>query len=123
MWLSPRALGLHVALLVCVPGFLWLGWWQLHRALAGNGLSWAYTFEWPFFCVYAAFMWWKLVHDVGADRAERDASRSAATNGPTEDAATPTPPDAAGGDAYDEELSAYNRYLTALNDTGERKHW
>jgi hypothetical protein len=31
--------------------------------LGGNGLSWAYVFEWPAFAVYAVYMWWRLIHD------------------------------------------------------------
>lgn len=63
MWFTPRALLLHLTLAVVFPGFMALAWWQLHRALGGNSLSWAYTFEWPFFAGYAVFIWWKLVHD------------------------------------------------------------
>lgn len=144
-WLSSRALGLHATIVAVVPGFLWLGWWQLHRALAGNGLSWAYTVEWPFFCVYAVFMWWKLVHDIAEDRAGLAARAATASDDvagtPAPDRA-PTAPASApatgggnaaatgsssqgspAGDPYDEELAAYNSYLAALNRTGERKHW
>jgi len=63
MWFTPRALLLHLTVLTVVPTFLGLAWWQLHRALGGNDLSWAYTFEWPFFAGYGVFVWWKLVHD------------------------------------------------------------
>ncbi|MGD0593000.1 MAG: hypothetical protein ABSB54_04875 [Acidimicrobiales bacterium] len=69
-WWSPRAITLHIALVVVVPVFLTLGAWQLSRALHGNLLSWAYTFEWPFFALYATWMWWKLVHEEVAERAE-----------------------------------------------------
>jgi DNA-binding transcriptional regulator of glucitol operon len=62
-WLTKRAISLHLALAVAFPGFLALGWWQLHRALGGNELSWAYTFEWPFFACYAVYMWWRIIHD------------------------------------------------------------
>lgn len=54
---------LHLVALLVVPGFLALAWWQLERALGGNGLSWAYVFEWPFFAGYGVFVWWRLVHD------------------------------------------------------------
>ena len=45
---------MHVTLLVLLPAFAWLTWWQLERALGGNTLSWAYTFEWPLFAIYAS---------------------------------------------------------------------
>ena len=70
-WFNSRALGLHAALAVIVPGCLLAGWWQLHVALGGNGLSWAYTFEWPAFAVIATVAWWHLVHEDPAQRAVR----------------------------------------------------
>ncbi len=70
-WFSRRALLLHLTVLTVVPTFLGLAWWQLHRALGGNELSWAYTFEWPFFAGYAVFVWWKLLHDQDVPFARR----------------------------------------------------
>jgi hypothetical protein len=58
---------MHVVLLVVLPIFAWLTWWQLGRALGGNSLSWAYTFEWPLFAGYACFVWWQLIHDEPMD--------------------------------------------------------
>ena len=63
IWFTRRAIALHVTVLVVVPAFLALAWWQFDRASSGNELSWAYTFEWPIFAAYAVFMWWKLVHE------------------------------------------------------------
>jgi hypothetical protein len=63
IWFTRRAVALHLTVLVVVPTFLFLGWWQFTRATSGNDLSWAYTFEWPIFAAYAVFMWWKLVHE------------------------------------------------------------
>ena len=54
---------MHATLLVLLPTFAWLTWWQLSRALGGNTLSWAYTFEWPLFAGYAVYVWWQLIHD------------------------------------------------------------
>ena len=54
---------MHVTLAVLLPAFAWLTWWQLTRALGGNTLSWAYTFEWPLFAGYAVYVWWQLIHD------------------------------------------------------------
>jgi hypothetical protein len=41
----------------------WLGDWQLHRAIAGNSLSWAYTFEWPLFAIMGAVFWARTIRD------------------------------------------------------------
>lgn len=65
-YFTPRCLGMHATLLVLLPAFAWLTWWQLTRALAGNALSWAYTFEWPLFAGYAVYVWWQLIHDQTA---------------------------------------------------------
>jgi hypothetical protein len=66
--LSPRWLAWHAFAVVAFWGMCWLGDWQLHRALSGNSLSWAYTFEWPMFAVMGAFFWAylaRLVQEVG----------------------------------------------------------
>ncbi len=71
-WLSPRALLLHVEVLVAAPACALAGWWQATRALAGNELSWVYSVEWPIFAALAVFGWWHLVHeDPEAYRARR----------------------------------------------------
>jgi hypothetical protein len=61
--LSPRWLAWHAFAVVAFWGMCWLGDWQLHRALSGNSLSWAYTFEWPMFAVMGAFFWAKTIRD------------------------------------------------------------
>jgi hypothetical protein len=37
-------------------------WFELKRALGGNGLSWAYVFEWPLLGAFAVYMWWSIIH-------------------------------------------------------------
>ena len=61
--IQPRWLGWHLLMVVSFWGMLWLGDWQLHRALAGNGLSWAYTFEWPIFAICGLFFWVKSLRE------------------------------------------------------------
>ena len=63
-WWSRRAIGLHVVIIIIVPTFAALCIWQVHRALDGNELSWAYVFEWPFFAGYAIYMWWRFLHEA-----------------------------------------------------------
>jgi hypothetical protein len=58
-----RKLRLHVTITVLLPTFIVLANWQLHRALGGNELSWAYTVEWPLFAIYAIVVWWRLLHE------------------------------------------------------------
>ncbi|MGH9069335.1 MAG: hypothetical protein ACRD0J_17865 [Acidimicrobiales bacterium] len=64
-WLSLKDIKLHLVVLAAVAGCVAATWWQAGRALGGNGLSWAYTFEWPCFAVFAMVAWWKLLHETG----------------------------------------------------------
>ncbi len=147
LWLSRRALLLHLTVLLVVPAFLGLFWWQVQRVRQGNTLSWAYVFEWPFFTGYAVYLWWKLVHDPPetgtvpsvpvAAAAAPLAAAAAAGAVPDVPAGTPpgpsrgvTPatvpaddPETGGLDQDDRELADYNRYLAALDASGRRKRW
>ena len=116
--IQPRWLGWHVLMVVSFWGMLWLGDWQLHRALAGNGLSWAYTFEWPLFAGFAVVFWAKTIKDEF--RIKRDGSQDTPA-GPSDSDDLPVsvhPVQVSVGtaeDDEDEELSAYNAYLARLN--------
>jgi hypothetical protein len=61
------------------------GWWQLGRALSGNGQSWAYTVEWPFFAAYGGWMWWKLLHDEPGFAKHPAPSEPAAADDPSDE--------------------------------------
>jgi hypothetical protein len=71
-YFSPRCIGMHVTLVVVLPLFAWLTWWQLNRAQSGNTLSWAYVALWPAFGIYAVYTWWQLIHDQAARLPEGD---------------------------------------------------
>jgi hypothetical protein len=70
-----RCIGLHVLVLVIVPTFLLLGRWQYQVARSGNTLSWAYTFEWPLFALYALYVWWRLINEKSTALARLWAAR------------------------------------------------
>lgn len=99
IWWTRRALGLHLTLGVCIPGFVAAFIWQVDRVRQGNTLSWAYVFEWPFFTGYAIYLWWHLVHDQPG----LEVSRSTKRVEPLDD------------EAAQRELDAYNRYLASLD--------
>jgi DNA-binding transcriptional regulator of glucitol operon len=146
-WFSKRAWLLHFLLVTVVPACLFAGWWQVHRALSGNLLSYFYSIEWPVFAVLAVVAWWQLVHDqptAGEVEPEPGAGGQAIEPHPIE-------PAAAGGAATDggrrrkswfyhqddfegprlsrdraeesPELAEYNRYLQALAVGRARKTW
>jgi hypothetical protein len=129
---TPRWLAWHAFAVVAFIGMLWLGDWQFHRALSGNGLSWAYTFEWPLFAIMGAIFWGKTVRDElwpkpgagasgeqvrlpeGALAGEPDPIPGAGSAGAQPAAAA----DQAGGEddeAEAAELAAYNAYLARLH--------
>jgi len=120
----PRWLGWHLLMVVSFVGMLWLGDWQFHRALAGNGLSWAYTFEWPLFAVFAVVFWAKTIRDeFRIRRGEMPDPRTVAAEaeflptgvaGHVQATSVQAGADSPGEDG-DEELSAYNAYLARLN--------
>jgi hypothetical protein len=119
--ISPRWLGWHLFAAASCVGMLWLGDWQFHRAMSGNGLSWAYTFEWPLFAIFAVVFWAKTIRDeFRIRRGEMPAPSAAAGEpdglplGPAMAVQTGTDPQSGAGEE-DEELSAYNAYLARLN--------
>ena len=105
VWLSRRALKLHLVILLVVPAFMALCVWQISRAVGGNSLSWAYVFEWPLFAGYAVYMWWRFVHE------DPDSVPA-----PDTTAARPAlaPQETARHEDDDAELAAYNAYLAQL---------
>jgi hypothetical protein len=114
---KPRWLGWHALMVLSVLGMLALGNWQLHRAEAGNALSWAYTFEWPIFAGFAIVFWAKTIRDEFHPPVPKGtpAGELALPGG------QPVPRPAGAGDeppteAEDEELAAYNDYLARLTN-------
>jgi len=115
--ITPRWLGWTAFVIAATAGMLWLGDWQLRRALAGNALSWAYTFEWPLFAIFAVVFWAKTIRDEVHPPAEAGPADAVGLPG-----GMPVPPPggarqdggAGEGGEEDEELAAYNAYLARL---------
>jgi DNA-binding transcriptional regulator of glucitol operon len=61
-YLSRRAIGLHIALIVWVAICLAAAWWQVGAAILGNSLSYLYAVEWPAFAVLGVFGWYALLN-------------------------------------------------------------
>jgi hypothetical protein len=120
--IQPRWLGWHLLMVVSSWGMGWLGDWQLHRALAGNGLSWAYTFEWPLFAGFAVVFWAKTIKDeFRIKRGETsESAESVAGRDDLPVSVRPVQVSVGAADDEDEELSAYNAYLARLNSEVKR---
>lgn len=131
--LTPRWLSWHLFAVVAVAGMCWLGDWQFRRAMAGNTLSWAYTFEWPIFAIFGVVFWVKTIRDEMHPPPEggKQAAEVALPAGSRPDGAGPDRPGDADGDGPGEdstgedstgedgpgdvELAEYNAYLARLS--------
>jgi hypothetical protein len=112
---TPRWLGWHLFVVVAVLGMLWLGHWQYSRALAGNGLSWAYVFEWPLFAGFGIVFWARTIRDEfrvrrGIDTVLEHGYATDLPNGIGMRSVQDAP-----DDDGDPELASYNAHLAKLN--------
>jgi hypothetical protein len=115
---QPRWLGWHLFVVLAFWGMFWLGDWQFHRAMSGNGLSWAYTFEWPLFAGFGLVFWARTVRDEFRMRrgvglvGDEDLAASGSV---LPEGIGTRPIEQPGDDADDAELASYNAYLAKLN--------
>lgn len=121
-WLSRRAFVLHFLLITVVPACLLAGWWQVHRALSGNLLSYFYSIEWPIFAILGVVAWWQLIHDVRLETDYEDPRRERRSFLHRDDE-VPSQPLVWDPALESPELRTYNQYLRALADRGVRKTW
>lgn len=127
-WLSRRAVSLHLAVLVLVPGCVVAAWWQINRAAGGNQLSYLYSVMWPVFGILSVYFWWMLIHTdfdtVGLKGMRRQQEESdsggdvAADVAATTTAGAVAPPTASSEE--DPELAAYNARLAELAAQGPK---
>jgi hypothetical protein len=128
-WLSGRAVWLHVAVLVFVPGCALAAWWQINRAADGNQLSYLYSVLWPAFGLLGLYFWWMLIHtdydSAGLKGMQRQQAEAASTDVEATAAASPTPvvmapPASIVSAEEDPELAAYNARLAELAAQGPK---
>ena len=130
-WLSGRAISLHVAVLVVVPGCAVAAGWQINRAQDGNQLSYLYSVMWPAFGILAVIFWWMLIHtdydSVGLKGMLRQQAAGSGDMGAPQGPGVPTPvadtlaataPPVS--DVEDPELAAYNKRLAQLATQGPK---
>jgi len=125
-WSSGRAVSLHIALLLFVPGCGLAAWWQITRAFDGNGLSYLYSAEWPIFAGLAVYFWWMLLHTdydtVGLKGMRNQMAAMAAEAHEALHSEPASPRDSSALATDDPELVAYNARLAALA-AGGPKTW
>src|SRR5580692_11571140 len=114
---APRWLGWHLLVILAFWGMLWLGDWQFHRAMEGNGLSWAYTFEWPLFSGFAIVFWARTIRDEFRARRGIDIVVDYAPPGQNLPGGIGMQQvnELAYDDTDDEDLASYNAYLAKLS--------
>ena len=129
---QPRWIAWHLLVFAAFWGMLWLGDWQYHRAMGGNGLSWAYTFEWPLFAGFAVVFWIRTIKDefqqrrggvTEADLLAAAMEQARATlpsgamlpNGALPEGILVRMLEQQDAEADDPELASYNAYLAKLN--------
>ncbi len=118
--ITPRWLAWHVIMVGSVYGMSLLGDWQFRRAEAGNTLSWAYTFEWPFFAILAVVFWAKTIRDElrppdADDAAGQEIQLPAGARVGGAGGADPGGGQDLPATEEDQELAAYNAYLARLH--------
>ena len=118
-YVSPRAIGLHVALLAWMASCALAAWWQVGRAVQGNSLSFLYAIEWPVFAVLGVLGWYALLNlekvadeeiearRVYEERMRREARAAREASRVEEDPA----------------LSAYNDHLANLATQPKKRLW
>ncbi|MBW4029578.1 MAG: hypothetical protein HIU57_02725 [Acidobacteria bacterium] len=120
-FLTPRALVVHVALLVWLTMCVLAAWWQVGRAVEGNSLSFLYAIEWPCFAVLGFFGWWAMLH-VERPTEEEEAARREYEERMRAEALAAREVLATRGDE-DPQLAAYNDHLAQLSVAPKKKLW
>ncbi|HVB70732.1 MAG TPA: hypothetical protein VND83_04425 [Acidimicrobiales bacterium] len=118
-WWGPRALFIHVTLIVWLAGCAAAAWWQVGRAVQGNALSFMYAIEWPVFGVLGVLGWYALLNMETVTASKEAARREFEERMRAEALAARA---AAPGDE-DPALAAYNDHLASLATKTKRKLW
>ncbi|NYH88955.1 hypothetical protein [Actinopolymorpha rutila] len=73
-----------LVVVLAVAAFLFLAWWQLGRfeSRTGDWQNFGYALQWPFFAVFAIYVWWRLLRDSRRESAEHEAADGRAGPGP-----------------------------------------
>ena len=118
-YLSRRAFGLHLALVLWIAMCLSAAWWQVGRAINGSSLSYLYAIEWPAFAVLGVLGWFALLNVDKVTEYQEKARRDYEDRMRVEALAARERDD----ESEDPTLAAYNDHLANLATKPKKKLW
>jgi DNA-binding transcriptional regulator of glucitol operon len=118
-YLSRRAIGLHFAMIFWVALCGLAEWWQVGRAVQGNGLSYMYAIEWPAFGVLGVLGWFALLNTERVTEDEEQARREYEETMRAQALAARNASD----EAEDPTMAAYNDHLAKISTQTKKRLW
>jgi hypothetical protein len=94
-------------------------WWQVGRAIEGNGLSFMYAIEWPAFAVLGVIGWYAMLNMEKVTENQEQARREYEEKMRAEARAARE----ASADDEDPTLAAYNNHLAELAHAPKKRIW
>ncbi|MGW0228868.1 hypothetical protein ACWDWO_11185 [Actinopolymorpha singaporensis] len=76
--LSWQWVAFTLVVVLAVAAFLFLAWWQLGRfeSRTGDWQNFGYALQWPFFAVFAVYVWWRLLRESRRGSSERETANA-----------------------------------------------
>ena len=116
---SPRALGIHAALVAWLLICGVCAWWQVGRAIQGNSISFFYAIEWPVFGIFGVLGWYALLNmekvSEHQERARREYEERMRDEAQAARRAAPV--------VEDPVLAAYNDHLADIATAPKKRLW
>jgi DNA-binding transcriptional regulator of glucitol operon len=94
-------------------------WWQVGRAIQGNGLSYMYAIEWPAFAVLGVLGWYAMLNMEKVNEDQEKARRGYEEKMRAQALAARK----AHAEQEDPTLAAYNDHLAQLSTRPKKKLW
>ena len=118
-YFSPWAIGLHFAVIVWIALCVTAAWWQVGRAIQGNGLSYMYSIEWPAFALLGVLGWYALLNQEKATEHEEQARRDYQDKMRAQALVARN----ASSEPEDPTLAAYNDHLAEISTEPKKRLW
>ncbi len=117
-YFSPRAIGLHLALILWVLVCALAAWWQVGRAIQGNSLSFLYSIEWPVIGVLGILGWYSMLNMEKVSEHKEKARREYEEKMRADALAARR-----AAEEEDPTLAAYNDHLADLSHVPKKRLW